>query len=174
MRGFPEGIEARRAGEDDLSRLHQFVLLGIDAYRAWAPHWRPSPPPPEARERLERVARDDKLSWILIAEAGDEMVGVISLSVSTGADARPPEPGTVYLWQMFVRSDWQGTGLAGALMDRGFEEARRRGYTRITLWAAAGAAQARRFYEREGFTLTGEGDTGERFGLPLIQYEREI
>jgi GNAT superfamily N-acetyltransferase len=75
---------------------------------------------------------------------------------------------------MFVRRDWQGRGLAAPLLDLLLEEARRRGYRRVVLWSAAGAAQARRFYEREGFELTGEEDPDNFFGLPLVQYGRDL
>jgi hypothetical protein len=43
----------------------------------------------------------------------------------------------------------------------------------MTLWAVAGAAQARRFYEREGWTVSGTNDESV-FGLPLVQYERAL
>jgi len=164
----------RRAGSEDQRRVTEFVLAGIDSYRDWAPHWRPAPPSPETRERLARLYDDDDAAWILLAEDGEEIVGLVSLSMTTGADARVPDPGTVYLWQMFVRHDRQGSGLAGALMDRVFEEARRRGFERMVLWTPAGAARARRFYEREGWTLTGEEDPDSSFGLPLVQYGRTI
>jgi GNAT superfamily N-acetyltransferase len=174
VREAPEGIELRRATGADGHAIFQFVLSGIDSYRDWAPHWRPQPPAPETRERLRGLYDDDERAWVLLAWAGDELVGIVSLSVTTGADARVPDPGTVYLWQMFVRPDWQGSGLAGALIDRVLEEARRRGYRRIVLWTPSGAAQARRFYEREGFEPTGEEDPDSSFGLPLIQYGRAL
>ena len=174
MREPPPGIELRRAGTADQPAIFELVLAGIESYREWAPRWSPGPPSPEQRERVRGLYGDDERAWVLLALAGGEPVGVVSLSVITGADARQPEPGTVYLWQMFVRPDWQGSGLAGALMDRVLDEARRRGYTRMVLWAAAGAAQARRFYEREGWSPTGEEDADNAFGLPLIQYGRDL
>jgi GNAT superfamily N-acetyltransferase len=152
----------------------QVVEGGIVSYQEWAPHWSPAPPSPEVRERLSGLWDDEDKAWGLLAYAGDEPVGIVSLSLQTGADARVPDPGTIYLWQMFVSPPWQGSGLAGALLDRLFEEARRRGYQRMVVWAAAGAAQARRFYEREGFTLTGERDPDSSFGLPLVQYGRDL
>jgi len=150
------------------------VLAGIESYREWAPDWTPAPPTAEHRERFAELYDDDERAWVLMALADDDVVGVVSLSVMTGADSRVPEPGTVYLWQMFVSPGWQGSGLAGALMDRVLDEARRRGYTRMVLWAAAGAAQARRFYEREGWSATGEADDESNFGLPLVQYGRTL
>jgi GNAT superfamily N-acetyltransferase len=174
MREPPAGIELRRAGADDQPRVIALVLAGIQSYREWAPDWTPAPPSPEHRERFRELYDDDERAWVLMALAGDDVVGVVSLSVMTGADSREPDPGTVYLWQMFVGPDWQGSTLAGALMDRVLGEARRRGYTRMVLWAAAGAAQARRFYEREGWSPTGEADDESNFGLPLVQYARTL
>lgn len=174
MRELPAGIEVRRARGADIDALHRFVLTGIDAYREWAPSWSPGPPSPEARERLSGLYDDDARAWALIALIDEEIVGLASISVTIGADARVPDEGTVYLWQMFVRRDHQGSGLAGALLDRLMEEARRRGYEQVVLWTPAGAAQARRFYEREGFVPTGEEDPDSSFGLPLVQYGRKI
>ena len=174
MREAPPGIELRRARTADQPAVMALMLAGITSYRDWAPDWTPSKPPPEQLERLEGLYDDDERAWALMAAAGNDVVGVVSLSVTTAADAREPDPDTVYLWQIFVRPDRQGSGLAGALMDRVLEEARRRGKKRMVLWAAAGATQARRFYEREGWAPTGEEDPDNDFGLPLIQYGREI
>jgi GNAT superfamily N-acetyltransferase len=172
MRALPAGIEVRRARPDDLAAVMDLVLAGIGSYREWAPDWTPTLPSPATRERLDRVYADEEAAYVMLAFAGDEVVGLASLALTTGAAPEPPPPGTVYLWQMFVRRDWQGSGLAGALHDRIVAEARSRGFERITLWAAAGAAQARRFYEREGWKLTGKEDPDADFGLPLVQYGR--
>ena len=172
MRELPAGIETRRVRGRDRAVVLEFVMAGIESYRDWAPDWIPVPPSPELRERLDGLYDDDERAWALMALADGEVVGLVSLAVTTGADTRVPDPGTVYLWQMFVRRDWQGSGLAGALMDRVLEEARRRGYRQMVLWTPAGAAQARRFYEREGWELTGEQDPESHFGLPLVQYAR--
>ena len=174
MRAVPEGIELRRARSADREAVHEFVLAGLDAYREWAPHWRPTLPPPERLERLSAMYDDDEQAWVLMALADGRAVGVASLAVTTAADARVPPEGTIYLWQMFVHPDRQGSGLAGALLDRLIAEAQRRGYRRIVLWTPTGAAQARRFYEREGFDVTGEEDPESGFGLPLTQYGRDL
>jgi GNAT superfamily N-acetyltransferase len=175
MRQLPAGIEVRQARSPDIETVIGVAEPEIERYRDWAPSdWRPVGPTPELRERLSPLYEDDERAWILLAFEGDEAVGVVSLSTVTGADTRQPPEGTIYLWQMFVRRDWQGRGLAGPLLDLLIEEARRRGYRRIVLWAAAGAAQARRFYEREGFELTGEEDPDNLFGLPLVQYGRDL
>jgi GNAT superfamily N-acetyltransferase len=173
MRQLPAGIRVERAGPSDVARVTRLVQLGIDSYRDWAPRWRPPVASAQQRQRLQQnFASDD--AWILMALEGDEIVGVVSLAMRTAADPDPPEPGTVYLWQMFVTPAWQGTGLAQALMDLAVKEAGERGYDRMTLWAAAGAKQACRFYEREGWTRTGEEQPDSGSALPLVQYERAV
>jgi GNAT superfamily N-acetyltransferase len=173
MRALPEGIRVQRAGPADVGRVTAVVEDGIDAYREWAPDWTPPRPTDEQRERLRANFENDD-AWILMALADDEVVGVVSMAAKTAAHRDPPPPGTIYLWQMFVRPSWQGTGLAQALMDVAFAEAGERSYERMTLWAAAGATRARSFYEREGWTLSGETNDDADFGLPLVQYERTL
>lgn len=174
MRALPDGIRVQRAGPADVGRVRKIVEEGIGAYREWAPDWTPPQATAEQRERLRQNFESDH-AWILMALTDDdEVVGVISMAASTAAHGEPPPPGTIYLWQMFVQPGWQGSGLAQALMDLAFDEAHSRGFTRMTLWAAAGAARARRFYEREGWTLSGETNEQADFGLPLVQYEHDL
>jgi GNAT superfamily N-acetyltransferase len=174
MRPLPEGIEVRRAGRADAEPVSRLVRAGIESYREWAgPDWEVPEAPEERHAELRELFGGDE-AWILMAFDSDELVGVVSISPTTGAAAEPPPPGTIYLWQMFVAPRLQGSGLAVALLDRALDEARSRGFTRLTLWAAEGAAQARRFYEREGWTLTGANRMDVPFGLRLVEYERLI
>ena len=99
---------------------------------------------------------------------------MVSLAATTGAQKEAPPEGTIYLWQMFVRPEWQGTGLAQALMDLAFEEARRRGMNRMILWAAAGAAQARRSTSARAGRCPARRQDDADFGVPLVQYERAL
>ena len=162
------------ARRDEGLRVDALIRGELERYKEWAPGWEFGPAPPAVVERLQNNFADPERAWILLAEEAGDLVGVVSLSLSTGVDPDAPPEGTVNLWQCFVRKDWQGRGLAGPLMDRAAEEARRRGFRRMVLWTPAGAAQARRFYEREGWTLTGEEGPDSSFGLPLVQYERTV
>ena len=85
-----------------------------------------------------------------------------------------PPPGTINLWQLFVRPPWQGRGLAARLLDAAEAEARRRGYLRLRLWTARDAGRARRFYEREGWTATGSARADSPLALPIVEYERRL
>jgi ribosomal protein S18 acetylase RimI-like enzyme len=80
--------------------------------------------------------------------------------------------GTVNLWQLFVRPAWLGRGVGQHLMRSALTEAHRRGFARLRLWTPRGAARARRFYERERWTPTGNERDESPIGLPIVEYER--
>ena len=80
----------------------------------------------------------------------------------------------VNLWQLFVRPAWHGRGIANALMEAAVHEARQRGFTRMRLWTPQDQRRARRFYEREGWTLTGGVHYESPFGLPVVEYARNL
>jgi len=74
---------------------------------------------------------------------------------------------------MFARPAHWGTGLAPDLLARAVVAARERGFTAMRLFTPAGQARARRFYEREGWSLVREFDD-DRLGLRVAEYRREL
>jgi GNAT superfamily N-acetyltransferase len=130
----------------------------------------PVPDPTEIAPFADALARPDV--WCLLALEDDKVIGHVALSRSTRADPRPPPAGTVYLWQLFVRPSWQGRGIATQLIQAAVTEAVERGYRAMRLWTPQGARRARRFYEREGWSLTGRTNPNSPFGLPTIEYGR--
>jgi GNAT superfamily N-acetyltransferase len=100
-----------------------------------------------------------------VAFDGDEPAGQVGLLAD-------PAPATVYLWQLFVRPLYWGTGLADRLHAAFLAEARARGYQRGRLRTPAGHARARRFYERNGWVTDGVASYEERIGLDLLFYDR--
>jgi GNAT superfamily N-acetyltransferase len=79
----------------------------------------------------------------------------------------------VFIWQLFVRPAWHGHGTATALVRAAGAEALTRGFSHMRLWTPEGAARARRFYEREGWALTGRVHPKSDFGLPTVEYGRD-
>jgi hypothetical protein len=53
-------------------------------------------------------------------------------------------------------------------------EAHRRSCARLRLWTPRGAARSRRFYEREGWTPTGNERDESPIRLPIVEYERAL
>jgi GNAT superfamily N-acetyltransferase len=164
----------RTATPADAAAILANLAAGIDSYREWAPaSWSPRPLAPGAVGRLQaRLGEDDV--WVLTAWEGPDLAGHVSLSLITAEDPEPAPEGMINVWQMFVARAWQGRGLAKRLMAAAVAEAARRGYRRLRLWTPEGAAQARRFYEREGWTHTGAVRRDCVFGLPLVEYQRAL
>jgi diamine N-acetyltransferase len=167
-------MQLRVATPEDAEAILENGMAGIDTYREWAPtEWEPFATGLADIERLRARLADDEV-WCLLALDGDELAGHVSLSPITHEDPDHAPPGMINVWQMFVRRPWQGSGVAARLMAAAVAEAGRRGYRRLRLWTPEGAAQARRFYEREGWTHTGTVRRETDFGLPLVEYQREV
>jgi len=168
----PEPITTRLAGPGDAGTLLTTVAEAFESYREWAPAgWQPPSQSAEATKLLaEALSRPDV--WCLVAESHSGPVGHVALSPTTIVQPEPAPVGTVNLWQLFVRPGWQGRGVGRRLMRSALSEAHRRGFARVRLWTPRGAARSRRFYEREGWTPTGNERDESPIGLPIVEYER--
>jgi GNAT superfamily N-acetyltransferase len=144
----------RPAEVADAEELVETVVAAFEGYRAFAP---PSWDPPDERAQLprlrEEIARPDALT--LMAEgAGHVHV------VHDGEMMR--------LRHLFIREPYWGTGVAVALHDEAVKFLAGRP---ARLFTPGLHARARRFYEREGWTLFADLDD-EHFGMPLAEYRR--
>jgi GNAT superfamily N-acetyltransferase len=163
----------RAAGTADAEQLARGVAAGFAGYREFAPpDWQPPSFEHELRLLEEGLPRPDV--WALLAEAQGRRAGHVAIRSAATAPFGSSEPGLAHFWQLFVEPAWQGSGLAIVLHDEALREARERGYKAIRLFAAAGQARARRFYEREGWVIAGPEFMLEGFGLDVVEYRREL
>jgi ribosomal protein S18 acetylase RimI-like enzyme len=163
----------RPATPADAERLAANVHDGFESYRAFAPaDW--SPPSLAAELALLQQALKGGDVWCVLAEAGGELAGHAAIRAAASAPYDSAEPGLGHFWQLFVKPAWHGSGLALALHDEALRAAGERGFTAIRLYAAAGQARARRFYEREGWAAQGPPFDLPGFGLPVVEYRRPI
>ncbi len=109
-------------------------------------------------------------AWCRLAEDGEGLAGHCGWLAASEARVFSDEAGLAHFWQLFVRRDLWGSGLAATLQSSGIEAAREQGYSALRLFTPAGHDRGRRFYEREGWTLKGEPFEEERFGIPLVEY----
>ena len=171
------GIDTRPATVDDAGAMLANVQSGFDSYVAFAPlGWVP-PDAAAGRDRtVERLA--DPGTWAMLALSGGAPAGhvawVPARELSAGgprrADGeRAPIPGLGHLWQLFVRPEWWGRGVAPLLHDAATEALRAQGYARARLFTPSLHARARRFYERRGWTVRSE-EWSEDVALMLTEY----
>jgi DNA-binding MarR family transcriptional regulator/GNAT superfamily N-acetyltransferase len=103
--------------------------------------------------------RDPAREAAWIAEADGERVGSIFCVRKTDTVAQ--------LRLLYVDPAARGLGLGSKLVEECLRFARSAGYTEITLWTNSVLADARRIYQRTGFTLTGE-EPHHSFGVDLL------
>jgi GNAT superfamily N-acetyltransferase len=115
----------------------------------------------ERLESFRRAVADLRPeAGVWVAERGGEIVGV---AVRSGAELR----------SLYVAPQAWGTGIAVPLMAAAIDAIRADGHAEATLWVVDANARARRFYEREGWVLT--GDTKEtEFGPEELRYQLQL
>lgn len=163
-----------RAGPEHAAQVVELVNEGLDGYRAWAPAgWRPAVPD---KDQVLRIAERLELPevWCQLGRIKGQLVGHVSLAPRTRADPDTPAPGTLKLWQLFVRPAWHGRGVAVTLLESAVAEAERLGLHRLSLFTPRDHARACAFYEREGWAQTGRENDGGDLGLPAVEYARSV
>jgi GNAT superfamily N-acetyltransferase len=156
----------------DARQMSETVRLGFESYRTWAPRgWDPPSPAIDfARIRAEVLLPG---TWCVIAEDDGAPAGHVAFTPArTRSEPREPIAGLAHLWMLFVREPWWGTGLARELLARAVAEAAARGYAAMRLETPAGAARARRFYEREGWRVASALVYAPALGLEVVEYRR--
>jgi putative acetyltransferase len=141
-------------------RLRDFAEADLPALIGlWAAAWREVGLPIDFDAR--RAWLEDRLS-ALRADGAMIVVGLDASEKPAGFVTVDPSRG--YLDQLCVAPAEGGSGLASALLD----EAKRRAPRVVELDVNEANARARRFYEREGFSVAGRG-VNARSGLPTLK-----
>jgi GNAT superfamily N-acetyltransferase len=163
----------RLATPRDAEQVADVQAEGFESYRSFAPPgWEPPDPWAELEHFRERLANPEV--WCLIAERDGETAGHVAVMPARLHGHPSDEPGLAHFWQLFVRPQWWGSGLAATLHAQAVREARARGFTAMRLFTPAAQLRARRFYEREGWTAAGETLDAPDFGMPLVEYRLAI
>ena len=120
----------------------------------------------DARRRLAERA----IAEAEVAVAEDEEGRVVGFAyVRESADI----DGEGELWAIYCVAEAWGTGTGTALMDWAKEALGRR-WTDARLWTLEDNPRARRFYEREGWSLDGAEKQDEFLGVPVREVRYRI
>jgi GNAT superfamily N-acetyltransferase len=133
----------RPAITDDLETL--LAIQRESAVDAFAHVYPPEryPFPNDAIREVWAEALADPEVEVYVAE--DDGIPVGAVSVGKG-----------YLGTLYVLPVYQGRGVGSALHDLALERLGALGFREARLWTLEGNASGRRFYEKRGWTLTGE------------------
>ena len=168
-----DALTFRRAGADDAGGLGVVMAEGFETYRAFAPAgWTP----PTAEQMAEIIAPRlaTTTAWCLLAERDSHVAGYVALVPATETRRPVDDPRLAHLWMLFVSAPWWGSGLATRLHTDACAAAAARGFTAMRLFTPAGQDRARRFYEREGWWLTGGPYVDEEIGFSVVEYRRAL
>lgn len=110
---------------------------------------------PEMRDIASAYASPG--SAYFVVESGGRLVGGGGLGPLAGGD-----PSVCELRKMYLRPEARGRGLGRAMLNRCLDVARQLGYVRVYLETRQSMSDARRLYERNGFSPVGKpiGHTG--------------
>jgi len=104
---------------------------------------------------------------VWVAEADGRVVGFVSIGDSRDAE------GEGELYSIYALPEAWGTGAGPGLMAAARDALRERYETSI-LWVAEDNPRARRFYEREGWTLDGARKEDELLGVKVAEVRYRI
>jgi nicotinamidase-related amidase/GNAT superfamily N-acetyltransferase len=163
----------RTATRDDAEAFATVITAAQATWVSWAgAAFQPYDAGHLAEQWSSRLVDPATLAFV----AGDEQGQVVAVAAA-GPEAASFEPsdtsaGSAHLSTLFALPESHGSGVAQELHDRLLAALRHAGYRTVRLWVPEGAAQARRFYERNGWTLTGK--TTVFAGLARVEMRRDV
>jgi GNAT superfamily N-acetyltransferase len=135
-------------------------------------------PPDAPRPNLDRLALDweQRLRGLhapnvccFLAVVGDHIAAV----VMAGADPDHLEIG--HITRFYVDPPHWGRGIGSLLYEAAISHLRQVGYGQASLWVLEGNVRARAWYERLGWTYTGERKVAaETIGVDDVRYTRSL
>ena len=135
-------VTVGKCGVDDIDAVVRLLGILFDQEADF------SADPVRQRRALERVLAEPTLGVILVARRAGSPVGSVmllhSVSSALGEDV-------CWLEDLIVEPAARNRGVGHALLDAAIEEARLRGWTRITLVTDADNVAAQALYRRHGF-----------------------
>lgn len=105
---------------------------------------------------------DATKSWPRVVLEGDRVVGFIRGNFDPDSEQ---EQFRSCVWRVSVAADAQGRGVGGFAVHALAEEARSRGFERLTAIWEPGDEGPEQFFLRVGFTITGQTEYGENIGV---------
>ncbi|MET7965242.1 GNAT family N-acetyltransferase [Micromonospora sp. NPDC005305] len=151
--------------------LHQ--RSRVATYSSFLPAEALADPTPEAMGRYwtERMTWEGADHRMTVAERDGRIAGFSYLGPDDEGD-----PATGLLNAIHLEPAERGRGTGRALMVDALDAMRARGWSRAVLWVLRDNATARRFYERGGWTATGEqrDDVIGTVLVPQLRYARSL
>ena len=158
MESIP-GITIRSATIEDARGIQECLAAAFEPYRT---QYSPGAFADTVLDD-EAMLRRLQQMHVLVAIENGHVAGTISI-------ARYDERG--HLRGMAVLPEWRGTGVAAKLLVASEAYLRSCGCKRVTLNTTVPLESAIRFYEKNGYERS--GNVGDFFGMPLLEYVKQL
>jgi GNAT superfamily N-acetyltransferase len=168
-----DALVFRPATAEDADGLAAVLVEGFETYRTFAPEEFQVPSVEDIAGNLAGRLQTPTV-WCQLAQEGTRVAGYVSLLPATDGRRPVADPTLAHFWMLFVRAPWWGTGLASRLHGAACDAAAAQGYTAMRLFTPAEQLRARRFYEREGWTLVDGPYPDEELHLSIVEYRRTL
>ena len=109
------------------------------------------PDPARQRRALRMILGNPSVGRILVGEAEGRVVGMVSLLASVSTALGGP---VAWLEDMVVAPEWRGQGLGKRLVKEALAEAKKRGWSRLSLLTDADNLKAHALYRGRGFVAS--------------------
>jgi RimJ/RimL family protein N-acetyltransferase/GNAT superfamily N-acetyltransferase len=166
-----EPLALRDATPADAPRIVTALHAAFARYRDISPPGWTAPPHEEDDEQTVLALPSYRC---VMAEPGGVLAGHVGWWPASDSRHGSDDPGLVHLRQLFVHPGWWGSGLAARLLAIATDGARAGGFARMRLFTPGAQGRARRFYEREGWHAPAAPFDDPRFGMPIVEYVREL
>jgi ribosomal protein S18 acetylase RimI-like enzyme len=154
-------------------------ILGIIHAKSWQVAYKGIVPDeylirvnPEKRKRYYSKALSEGWERDALIFVDDEPAGLICIGKCRDID-KSDSYGEI--WGIYLLSEFWNKGIGTYLLNWGINELYLQNYAQVSLWVLKNNANARKFYEKNGFTLDGT-EREITLGKPLIEcrYTRHI
>ena len=149
----------RRADSNDSPAILECLASAFAPYRA------SYTPQGFADTVLDAESIQHRLRKMTVLVAVSESLVIGTLACTASGDEG-------HLRGMAVLPDWQGRGVASALLRAAEDEVRNQHVRRVRLDTTEPLARAMHFYERHGFTRSGR--ISDFFGMPLHEWVKSV
>jgi ribosomal protein S18 acetylase RimI-like enzyme len=166
---------ARPADADALGAINVASWQAAYAGQLPADYLRALSPADRAESWRRTLLADPPIGQVLVVTDGGAIAGYAAIGPNRDADA---EPDSAELLAIYLHPDHWHRGLGRLLHEQAVAGLRAAGYRSAILWVLSTNEQARRFYERAGWSADGATKTdtagGGTITLAEVRYRRDL
>jgi diamine N-acetyltransferase len=132
--------------------MEEYIIIKLDPkdYEKCGGIWNMNGNPEMTKKWYDEIVAGNRV--VFVYTENEEFIGEGALVYENGDRDYTIEGQRIYLSRLVVKKEYQNRGIGGILLDYLIETAKRLGYREISVGVDKGNINARRLYEKKGFT----------------------